>query len=313
MAFASEQLDRADARRRDPEWLAARLIEPRSRFLILWRGRPLCDRSGALKLLSPTSRPELMASAGGPVFLGLRAEAAIFAYSLELETCPDTALAPGEYFSEARAAAASLSLADSRAFAQARSLFQWHRHHGFCSRCGAATESTIAGYKRCCPACSAEHFPRTDPVVIMMVTRGDRCLLGRQKRFPPGLFTCLAGFIEPAETVEHAVRRECFEEAGIRCSRVRYLGSQPWPFPSQLMLACEAQADDEQITIDGHELSEARWFTRKELHSILANKDSDDSDKGLWIPPPIAIAHHLIRRWVAGPTPANSPGFPNDR
>ncbi len=300
MAFAAGELDRADVRRRDPEWLAARRVDTRTRLLILWRGRPLCDRSGALKLLSPNSRGELMASAGEPIFLGLRAADAIFAHSLEVETCPETALAPGEYFSEARAAAASLSLADSSAFAQARSLFEWHRHHGFCSRCGQATEIVEAGYKRRCPTCSAEHFPRTDPVVIMMITRGDRCLLGRQERFPPGLFTCLAGFIEPAETVENAVRRESLEEAGIRCGSVRYLGSQPWPFPSQLMIACEAEADDEQITIDGHELSEARWFAREELRLILAGEG-----KGLWIPPPIAVAYHLIQRWVTGPSLAS--------
>ncbi len=302
MPFAVSDLDRADARRRDPEWLAARLVDERTRLLLLWRGRPLCDSSGALKLLSPGSRAELMASAGTPIFLGLRAADALFAHSLEIDTCPQETLGPGEFFSEARAAAASLSLADSSAFAQARSLFEWHRHHGFCSRCGAATTITLAGYKRRCPACSAEHFPRTDPVVIMMITRGDRCLLGRQQRFPPGLFTCLAGFIEPAETVEDAVRRESFEEAGISCGRVHYLGSQPWPFPSQLMIACEAEANDEQITIDGHELEEARWFGREELRSILAGAEVGP---GPWIPPPIAVAHHLIQRWVARPKTAS--------
>jgi len=292
--FAGGDLDRADVRRREPEWIAARLADPTSRFLLLWRGRALVAKSGALALLSPAEVEPLRALALAPIFLGLRGERAVFAITLGGDS-PPTDVPPGQAFLEPRSAASGFSAGDAGAFAQARSLFEWHRHHSFCARCGAATEIVDAGHKRRCPECRAEHFPRTDPVVIMMITRGDRCLLGRQPRFPPQLFTCLAGFLEPGETVEDAVRRESFEEAGIRCGEVRYIGSQPWPFPSQLMIGCTAAALDEDITIDGEELAEARWFDRAEARAMLRGEG------GLWVPPTIAIAHHLIARWAAQP------------
>ncbi|MGP9822784.1 NAD(+) diphosphatase [Salinarimonas sp. NSM] len=178
--------------------------------------------------------------------------------------------------------------------AQAKSLLSWHLRHGFCANCGAPTRLSASGYRRDCDACGAQHFPRTDPVVIMLITRGDRCLLGRQARFPTGNYSCLAGFLEPGETVEDAVRRETFEEAGVRVGTVSYALSQPWPFPSSLMIGCVGEALGDALDIDREELEDARWFTRDEVRLMLANAHPD----GLRVPPPVAIAHHLVRLFV---------------
>ncbi|HEY8384423.1 MAG TPA: NAD(+) diphosphatase [Microvirga sp.] len=178
--------------------------------------------------------------------------------------------------------------------AMAKSLLDWHRRHRFCAQCGTGTAAAQAGFRRDCPACGAQHFPRTDPVAIMLVARGDRCLLGRQPRFPPGMYSCLAGFIEPGETLEDAVRREVLEEAGVRVGAVAYAASQPWPFPSSLMIGCIAEAISEDIVIDREELEEARWFHRDEVRLMLEGRHPDN----LLAANPIAIAHHLVRQWM---------------
>lgn len=177
---------------------------------------------------------------------------------------------------------------------EAKALMDWHRRHGFCANCGARTAIASGGWRRDCAACGAQHFPRTDPVVIMLSVRGDRCLLGRQARFAPGMYSCLAGFVEPGETVEDAVRRETMEEAGIRTGRVHYLASQPWPFPSSLMIGCIAEALDENLVVDTLELEHARWFTRAEVGAMLRGEHPD----GLTAPLPFAIAHHLLKAFV---------------
>ncbi|MEO8669335.1 MAG: NAD(+) diphosphatase [Bauldia sp.] len=176
--------------------------------------------------------------------------------------------------------------------AQGRSLSYWHARHGFCSVCGQPSVMKSGGYRRDCPSCKAEHFPRTDPVVIMLAVDGERCLLGRQSRFPPGMYSCLAGFVEPGETIEDAVRRETFEEAGIRLGRVRYHSSQPWPFPASLMIGCHGEALNRDIVPDERELEDCRWFERAEVKAILAGTET------IKAPPPIAIANRLIRNWV---------------
>lgn len=180
--------------------------------------------------------------------------------------------------------------------ATAKSLLFWHGRHRFCANCGATTTVSCAGFRRDCSACSAQHFPRTDPVVIMLATRDGRCLLGRQPRFPPGVYSCLAGFLEPGETIEDAVRRETFEEAGVRVGKVRYRASQPWPFPASLMIGCEAEALDDSLTIDRDELEDARWFSHEEVRLMLERRHP----QGLAVPPPMAIAHHLVQSWAGG-------------
>ena len=180
--------------------------------------------------------------------------------------------------------------------AEAKAMLAWHARHRFCSNCGAPTEVAEAGWKRICPACKTEHFPRTDPVVIMLAVRGERCLLGRSARFAASMWSCLAGFIEPGECFEEAVRREVREEAGIVCGRVDYFASQPWPFPMSLMIGCHAEALSDDITVDPAELEGARWFDREEVALMLLRQHPD----GLGTPPPVAIAHHIIRAWVEG-------------
>lgn len=177
-----------------------------------------------------------------------------------------------------------------------KALRAWHTRHGFCANCGAASRIVDAGWRRDCPSCGAQHFPRTDPVVIMLTARGDRCLLGRQPHFAPGMWSTLAGFVEPGETIEDAVRRETLEEAGVRTGEVRYFATQPWPFPMSLMIGCIAQATSEDLVIDRNELEDARWFGRDEVTLMLTRTHPD----GLFVPPPIAIAHHLIRSFIEG-------------
>ncbi|MGL4727984.1 MAG: NAD(+) diphosphatase [Bosea sp. (in: a-proteobacteria)] len=175
-----------------------------------------------------------------------------------------------------------------------KALVDWHMRHGFCARCGGRTSPAQGGWRRDCAACGAQHFPRTDPVAIMLAVRGEYCLLARQSRFPPGMFSCLAGFIEPGETMEDAVRRETQEEAGIRVGSVRYLAAQPWPFPSSLMIGCIAEALDETLTLDGTELEDGRWFTREEARLMLKKQHP----QGLFCPPRSAIANTLLWAWA---------------
>lgn len=179
--------------------------------------------------------------------------------------------------------------------AMAKSLLDWHNRHRFCANCGSPTQAAQAGFRRDCAACNAQHFPRTDPVVIMLVTRGDKCLLGRQPRFVEKMYSCLAGFLEPGETIEDAVRREVFEEAGVRIGAVRYMASQPWPFPSSIMIGCQAEALTDEIAFDGEELEDARWFSKDDIRRML-----EGTHENYAAPTPIAIANHLIREWMKG-------------
>ena len=230
------------------------------------------------------------------VFLGQDRAGGVFAVLIG-ETTPEE---PGAHedisISNLRALAidGSVSAADLGALAEGKALLHWHASHRFCSKCGTASQSSGGGWRRECPACGAHHFPRTDPVVIMLAVDGDRCLMGRQPRFPPGMYSCLAGFLEPGETIEAAVGRELNEEAGITVGRVTYLGSQPWPFPSSLMVGCLAEATSTAIRVDQQELEDARWFSRDEVRIMLAGTHPD----GLKCPVPMAIAHHIVRAWA---------------
>ena len=185
---------------------------------------------------------------------------------------------------------------DTAVLAQAKAILGWHARHRFCSNCGAPTRMAASGWRRECDACKAQHFPRTDPVVIMLAVDGEHCLLGRQARFPKHMFSALAGFVESGETIEEAARREIFEEAGVRCGSVAYLGSQPWPFPMTLMIGCLARAQTRDLVIDRSELEEARWFSRDEVLAMGAGRHQD----GLTIPHPLAIGHHIISAWAEG-------------
>jgi len=229
--------------------------------------------------------------AGLCVFLGLDGARPLFAVDVAGDS--ETVMEDGA-FAEMRASAFVLPGRDTAIAGQAKALIDWHRRHGFCPNCGAGTELCDGGYRRLCPACAAEHFPRTDPVVIMLPVLGDECLVGRNARFVNGLYSAFAGFVEPGESMEEAVRRELREEVDLGVGAVHYHATQPWPFPSSLMLGCYAQALSRDFTIDGNEIEAARWLSKEEARARLAHQIEDE----MKLPATIAIAHHLIRDWV---------------
>ena len=304
--FAGNPLDRAANPRREPEELERLVAAPTSRFLPLWNLRALVTADDTPRLSwQPLSDLDAFAGENPDlIFLGLSNGEPRFAAGTKGEDDPSVngCLSGRGRFEEARPLASDIPGGEAAVLAQARSLIDWHDRHGFCAVCGAPTSLGEAGYMRACQneACKAQHFPRTDPVVIMLVARGDRCLLGRNKRFPTRKrYSALAGFVEPGESMEEAVRREVFEEAGIVVGRVSYHSSQPWPFPSSLMIGCIAEAESEEIRIDPNELQDALWLTRDELGSCFESPDYHSADGQLEIPSPDAIAHHLIKSWVA--------------
>jgi NAD+ diphosphatase len=232
----------------------------------------------------------------GTVFLGLRDGAPVFGMGISPAAVETLLTREDVTVTELRGMVMQgvVPAPQLSAIAMAKSLVNWHQRHGYCANCGSRTAMREGGWKRDCPNCKAEHFPRTDPVVIMLVTSGDKVLLGRQKHFPPGMYSCLAGFVEVAETIEDAVRREIFEESGVRCTDVRYYMTQPWPYPSSLMIGCTARATTEDIVVDRTELEDARWFDRREATLMIKREHPD----GLAGPHPFAIAHHLLARWL---------------
>lgn len=272
--FTSNPLDRAAEHRRDEGWLRERLDDPSSIVIALNEGKPILRDQQLARVSIDTT---------APLFLGVDANgAAWFAIESDRE--------PGEEF---RSAALLLSDDEASIAAVARSLFEWHRRHGFCSVCGQASQITSAGWQRVCPACKAEHFPRTDPVVIMLPLFRDRCLLGRQFAWPKGRMSALAGFVEPGETIEDACRREVLEEAGLTATRVTYFGSQPWPFPSSLMIGLFAEVASDAAVPDGTELEEVRWLTREE-----ARRSLDGTHPEVLAPSTLGISRHLIHAWA---------------
>lgn len=297
-AFGTNRLDRHSERRESESQLAVLRADERARTFVIAGEAPLLkagdapDRARftlaeAEALFGPPRESAFLGTLDGvPLFALLYPEspAAPPATGVEVEVANLRALAAGGL----------LSADELGPLGEARALMDWHRRHGFCANCGAPTRAFTGGFRRDCDACGAHHFPRVDPVVIMLVTDGDRCLLGRQPRFDPGMYSALAGFVEPGETIEDAVRREVMEEAGVPVGAVRYLGSQPWPFPSSLMIGCAARALAHDIVIDRLELEDARWFTRDEARLMLAGDHPD----GLSAPRPMAIAHHLLRAFV---------------
>jgi len=190
----------------------------------------------------------------------------------------------------------ALPFKDVAIMGQAKAMIDWHNRHGFCANCGACTALTDGGYRRLCSNCNAEHFPRTDPVVIMLAVHDDACLVGRNKRFPGNFYSALAGFMEPGETIEEAVRRELQEEVNVKVGAVRYIATQPWPFPSSLMIGCIGEADSRDFKPDGVEITEARWLSRDDAKRLIAGERMAD----ISVPPAIAIAHHLIKAFAEG-------------
>jgi NAD+ diphosphatase len=293
--FVTDPIDRSAALRRDAAWLAARLAPGSgSRYVPIWRGRALVSEtaSGLAAVM-----PDRLALPAEPIaLLGLIDGVAYFAVELSGEQplgALDLGPEPRAQFIELRAAASRLDAREAALLAHAKGLLHWHSRHLFCGICGSPTRSEDAGHVRRCanPACATAHFPRTDPAVIMLVAHGDEILLGRQKIWPPGMYSVLAGFVEPGETLEQAVAREVFEEAGIEIEDVRYRGSQPWPFPASIMLGFCARAKTYRIRVDAAELEDARWVSRRHLI------DHPD-DPALRVPPSGSIARRLVDDWL---------------
>lgn len=298
IAFSGSPLDRENLRRRERAWLEAQEQAPESRYLPVWRLQPLLKR-GDERALAWAKREffEDLDPAPEPVLLGTREGVAHFAIDVSAVEKPEESfgIADVASFEDLRATVARIPAGDAAIAAQARALVDWHARHGHCAVCGGHTRSVQGGGNRICFDCQAEHFPRTDPVAIAVITRGDRCLLGRGPGWPDTMYSALAGFVEAGESLEEAVRREVWEESKVVVGAVRYVCSQPWPFPSSLMIGCIGEAESEEIEIDAVELDDARWFTRDALRAALDGRRDD-----LVVPPPFAIAHHLIRAWVGG-------------
>jgi NAD+ diphosphatase len=296
-AFVTHVLDRAAHLRGNDEKLFALEGQSNARAYVVYRDSLVMnhEESGPRALLSIKEALGYGANPG-TIFLGLADGTPVFGMGMAPAAAEKLVGRSDVAVTELRGMAMQglVPVEQLSAIAMAKSMVTWHQRHGYCANCGTRTAMKEGGWKRDCPSCKAEHFPRTDPVVIMLVTSGEKCLLGRQKQFLPGMYSCLAGFVEAAETIEDAVRREIFEESGIRCTDVNYYMTQPWPYPSSLMIGCTARATTEDIVVDRAELEDARWFTREEV-TLMHRREHPD---GLFAAHPFAIAHHLIGRWV---------------
>jgi len=288
IAFTGGTLDRADQLRVHPDRLALAWADPRAQIVQLEGLDPVLAEGGALAHL-PAGPGAVLAD---HALLGLREDGTPVFVSLLVDRPEEPATFPPKVWQ----LIPELSVPEAALYAGARSLVDWHDRHRFCARCGSATYPAKAGWARQCGTCQAEHFPRTDPVVIMLAEYEGKVLIGRNARFPPGRFSALAGFVEPGETFEEAVRRELWEECGIRTGRVDYLFSQPWPFPSQLMIACMAQAQGDELTLDIEEIAEAMWVSREDVRAALAEEEGARFQS----PSSVAVAHHMLRHWLDG-------------
>ncbi|WP_271949786.1 NAD(+) diphosphatase [Ruegeria faecimaris] len=316
VTFGGSGLDRAAHLRGDVDAMAAARAHPKAKCLLLWRGKLLVQGEALDQLCLLPVLHELIANGPGgivpaPVLLGLSDEVPVFAFDIsdwmpegvdlsELGAFFDRSeqqhpdLPEGQVFVELRRLMARLSPRDAELSASAKAVIAWHETHRFCARCGAASEMSQAGWQRSCPSCGGQHFPRTDPVVIMLITYGNSVLMGRSPGWPEGMYSLLAGFVEPGETLEAAVRREVMEEAGVPVGQVTYLSSQPWPFPASLMFGCAGEALSQEITIDPVEIEDAIWVNKAEMMQVFAGEHPSllPARKG-------AIAHFLLQNWLA--------------
>jgi len=312
VTFGAGGLDRSAHLRGDAVALARLAAAPESRSLVFWRGRPLMGAAGLARV--EMDHPAL-AGAAVPMLLGLGPEGAVFVHDLshwqpegvgvepdrafaDPAPVPHPAFAATAGFCDLRSVMADLSTEEAELAASAKAVLAWHETHPRCARCGAESRVVMAGWQRQCGACGAMHFPRTDPVVIMLVVRGNDVLLGRSPGWPEGVYSLLAGFMEPGETIEAAVRREVAEEAGVKIGAVRYLASQPWPFPASLMIGCLAEATSARIEHDPGEIEHALWLTREELAEVFAGLHPT-----VKAPRRGSIAEFLMRQWLADRLP----------
>ncbi len=294
VGFAGNRIDR-QAEHRVADAAQRALNDPRARLYLMANGRLYLKFDGTAfdALWTRGEAESLKADFAAAALLGTDRGAPVLAVpaGMEPEALPETVKAVDYrslYVQEL------IPPDQMGALAQGAALLAWNTSHRFCGRCGTETQDAAGGYKRTCPNCGAQHFPRTDPVAIMLAVQGDRCVLGRSPHFPEGMYSCLAGFIEPGETIEDAVRREIHEESGIRVGRVAYYASQPWPFAHSLMIGCHAEAISQEIAFDGAELQDCRWFTRDEVKAIFRHEHPD----GITVPPRGAIATHIIHSWM---------------
>lgn len=311
VTFAQSSIDRADHLRADETALLNLRADPSARALPLWHGKPLIETGETMRLAwLGLNAAVLEEAAEAPIFLGLEEGSPRFAYDVSAWEDPDAdpdqlgqfldrsanahpSLPETQQFLELRAVMAGLPPHEAGNAATAKGIFAWHETHRFCARCGSASEATLAGWRRTCTTCGAFHFPRTDPVVIMLILNGNDVLLGRSPGWPEGMYSLLAGFMEPGESIEAAVRREVKEEASVEVGAVDYLASQPWPFPSSLMIGCRGIATSRDITIDPKELDDAIWVSREEVLASFHETSPriKPARKG-------SIAHFLINRWL---------------
>jgi NAD+ diphosphatase len=294
--FTGTDLDRVAHRRQDREWIAEQLQSPAARVIPVWQGRNLFkDRQDGSGPVFPGAGElgELLGPITSPILLGVEDHCTFFAVDLPADD-PEVPqqLSPLGRLYELKQAATMVDAQQAGILAYANAMTYWHRCTTFCGTCGSRTISNEAGHVLVCSnqACGRQHFPRTDPAIIVLVTRGDRCLLGRQPVWPPRLYSTIAGFVEPGETLEQAVAREVYEETGVTVSGVSYASSQPWPFPGSIMLGFYADTESTELRVDGNELEHARWLSRDEMRSELENRT-------LRLPLPFSIAHRLIEDW----------------
>ena len=297
LGYTASLIDRASEKRNDEAFLRALMADERAGAYAI-AGEMVVLKAGD-EIHDPMFRPDEVAALGPQtetVFLGLVDGAGRFGMGLDPSVVEPLKAQNRFVVTDLRSIAMQGLVPQDHLppLAEAKAMLHWHARHRFCSNCGAPSTLTEAGWRRDCPACKATHFPRTDPVVIMLAIDGERCLLGRQTRFVKGMWSCLAGFGEPGETIEEAVRRETREEAGIACGKVRYFATQPWPFPMSLMIGCHARALTTELTIDPAELEGARWFDREEAALMLLPRHPVK----LGPPPAVAIAYHIIRAFV---------------